>query len=313
MSRLSVVMACYNAMPFLPAAVASIQNQSFQDWKLIIVDDGSSDDSAEWLAEAVLQDDRLRVLSQQNAGQHVAANRAIATSTSTYIARMDADDVATPDRLAKQVAFLETHPEVGLVGGQIQRLGAKRSGLESNFPLTHESIVSSLMRNHHSMCNPTVMFRRELFNQLGGYWEHNIAEDWDLFLRMAEISQLANLPEVLLSYRFHTGSINGRRIVEAQLFNEYAAESAKRRGAGEPSLSMDEFRSSHRSNRWPLSWMFYSDSQSIGQYREAIAEIYDGRNMVGYPRLALAAAMSPNRAIRRLQNMLLGRLKSFSS
>lgn len=313
MPRLSVVMACYNAMPFLPRAVDSIRAQTFEDWELIVVDDGSTDQSPQWLRQAADEDPRIRVIHQENAGQQAAANRAISTSDAPLIARMDADDVASPERLAIQVKFLDDNPDIGLVGGQIERLGVKRSGLVSNFPLEHDAIVDALMLNHHALCNPTVMFRRELFNQLGGYWEHDIAEDWDMFLRMSEITRLANLPDVVLSYRFHTGSINGRRIVEAQLYNEYAAECARRRNARESSITMDEFRANHRSNRWPASWAFYADSMSIGQYREAIAEIYDGRGVVGFSRLMLAAAMSPGRAFRRVQNMVVGRLKGAAS
>ena len=308
MPRLSVVMACYNAMPYLPDAVDSIRQQSATDWELIAVNDGSTDATGEYLDRAATDDCRIRVLHQQNAGQNAAANRAIAASDSTYIARMDADDIADPNRLSRQLSFLDAQPDVGLVGGQIQRLGAKRSGLESNFPLGHDEIVSLLMRNHHALCNPTVMFRRELFDRIGGYWQHDIAEDWDMFLRMGEISRLANLPEIVLSYRFHTGSINGRRIVEAQLFNEYAADAAHRRKSGQPPQSVDEFRQSHRSRHWPASWIFYADSQSIGQYREAIAEIYDGRRVLGYGRLAMAALMSPTRAARRVRNMIAGKL-----
>ena len=307
MPRLSIVMACYNAMPYLPSAVDSIRQQTFEDWELIVVDDGSTDDSADWLREAASGDPRLHLCHQSNAGQNVAANRGIAMSSAQYIARMDADDVADPHRMRRQVEFLDANPAIGLVGGQIQRLGARRSGLESNFPLTHDQIVSLLMKNHHALCNPTVMFRRDLFEQLGGYWQHDIAEDWDLFLRLAEVSQLANLSDVVLSYRFHTGSINGRRIVEAQLFNEYAAESARRRLDDQPAVTMQQFRENHRSGRWPSSWVFYADSQSIGQYREAIAEIYDGRQVRGYGRLALAAMMSPSRAARRVANMFAAR------
>ena len=306
--QISCVMACYNAMPYLPDAVGSIQRQSVRDWELIVVNDGSTDQSGTWLRNAAQSDPRIRVIDQENAGQQAAANRGIEAARSNWIARMDADDIASPNRFAVQMKYLAANPDVGLLGGQIERLGSRRSGLASNFPLDHDGIVAALMQNHHSLCNPTVIFRRDLFEQIGGYWSHNIAEDWDLFLRMAEVTRLANTPDTVLSYRFHTGSINGRRIVEAQLFNEYAADAARRRSSGQPAVTMDQFRAEHRSNRWPQSWLFYCDSQSIGQYREAIAEIYDGRSMVGYGRLALAAVMSPARAIRRVQNIISGRL-----
>ena len=302
MSRVSVVMTVYNAMPFLPAAVESILGQTYTDFRFVIVNDGSNDGSREYLAS--LKDPRILLLDQENQGQQAAANRGIAASCSEYVARMDGDDVADLRRLELQVAHLDRHPEIGLVGGQIFRLGAQRSGLRSNFPTEHEPIVQALLRNHHSMCNATIMFRSKLFDELGCYCEHNIAGDRDVFLGVSEVSRLANLSEVLLSCRLHRGSINGRRIVEAQLFNEYAARLAVNRASSVPHVPFKEFLAEHRSQRWPNSWLFYLDCQSIGQYRESVAEIYNDQYLKGYARLFFSMLISPNRTWRRLRNML---------
>jgi glycosyltransferase involved in cell wall biosynthesis len=300
--RVSVVMTVYNGMPFLPAAVDSILNQSLQDFTFIIVNDGSTDDSSAFLAS--LSDPRIVLHHQTNQGQQAAANFGIRQAKTEFIARMDADDISSLDRLEKQVAFLDRNPQVGLVGGQILRLGSKRAGLPSNLPITHKNIVDALMMNRHGMCNATTMFRTELFHRIGGYWKHNIAEDWDLFLRLAEISELANLADILLSTRFHTGSVNGRRIVEAQLHNEYAATLASLRKTHSAEISYDEFLEHHRSHSWPRSWMFLLDCHSIGQYRVAVADIYNGKILQGYARLGLSMLMSPSRAIYRALNML---------
>lgn len=301
--QISIVVACYNAEPFLEAAMESVLAQSFQDWELIVVNDGSTDGSPGYLHQLAKRDDRVRVIDQPNQGQNAAANHAISLAIAPLIARMDADDVCDPGRLEKQVAFMRDNPKVGLLGTQIRRLGDKRSGLRSSFPVDHGGIVDALLQNHHAICNPTIVFRRSLFEQIGGYWEHNIAEDWDMFLRMGEISRLANLDEVLFSYRFHRSSINGRRIVEAQLFNEYAAAQWHLRQQGSPEISFEEFLGDHRSSRWPTSWLFSIDSHSIGQYRQAVAEIYSGRFARGSIRLGLAMAMSPLRTLRRAKRM----------
>ena len=300
MPQVSVVVAAYNAQPFLKAAMGSILEQSFRDWELIVVNDGSTDGTGDYLHQMAATDHRVRVIDQENQGQNAAANRAISEARSPLIARMDADDISDLSRLGQQVAFMDAHPGVGLLGTQIRRLGENRSGLNSSFPVDHDEIVSALLLNHHAICNPTVIFRRDLFEKIGGYWSHDIAEDWDMFLRMGEVSQLANLDEVLLSYRFHRGSINGRRIVEAQLFNEYAAALYCQRRDETPEISYEDFLSQHRSSRWPASWFFTIDSHSIGQYRQAIAEIYGGQSWKGYPRLGLSMAMSPARTIRRI-------------
>ena len=301
--QVSIVVACYNAQPFLTAALQSVVQQSFQEWEMIVVNDGSTDGSLEELHALASRDSRVRVFDQPNQGQNVAANQGIQQSRAPLIARMDADDISDPNRLEQQVAFMAAHPEVGLLGGQISRLGDQRSGLQSNFPTEHQAIIDCLLKNHHAICNPAIVFRRDLFDQIGGYWEHNIAEDWDMFLRMGEVSQLANLDACVLQYRFHRASINGRRIVEAQLFNEYAADCFIRRRNHRPAIPFDQFFADHRSQHWPSSWTFKSDALSIGQYRQAIAEIYGGQPVQGICRLGMSMVMSPTRTGRRLWNI----------
>jgi len=291
-------MAVYKAMAYLPESVESILNQTFTDFEFIIVNDGSTDESTDYLNS--LTDPRIVLLHQKNAGQQAAANKAIQQAKAPYIARMDADDLAEPVRFEKQVAFLDANPEVGLVGSQIYRLGGNNRGLGSSFPCDHDKLYEELINNRHAMCNPTIMFRKQLFQEIGGYWEHNIAEDWDMFLRIGEISKLANLPEPLLSYRFHTGSINGRRMFEAQLHNEYACELARRRNRGNEEITFDEFRKTHKSSRWPFSWIFRMDCKSVAEYRIAIAEVDEGRKIRGALRLGFACLCSPVRTFERI-------------
>lgn len=309
MPEVSIVVACYNAQPYLAAAMESIMDQTFVDWELIVVNDGSTDSSGMYLRELADRDDRVVLVEQTNQGQQAAANAGIAIAKSPLIARMDADDIAEPERLALQVAYMKQHPNVGLLGGQIRRLGETGSGLASNFPTEHDDIVAALRKNHHAICNPTIVFRKDVFDSIGGYWDHDIAEDWDMFLRMGEVSRLANLNTILLSYRFHSGSINGRRIVEAQLYNEYAAFMSLQRQRKETESTFEEFCDNHRSRRWPASWLFVADSHSIGQYRQAIAELYGGKKIRGTMRLAMSLVMSPARTLRRIGNMIASRAK----
>lgn len=298
----SVVMTVFNAMPYLPTSVQSILDQTLGNFECIIVDDGSTDGTSEYLAS--LTDPRVIVLRQSRTGQQRAAHRAILQARSPYIARMDGDDVADPQRLEKQWKFLESSPEVGLVGSQITRRGEKSSGLPSNLPTNHEQIVDDLMHNRHSMCNPATMFRRDLYLKVGGYWEHNIAEDWDLFLKIADHAKLANLDETLLCYRFHASSINGRRIVEAQLYNEYAAELARRRKDGRSPIEYAEFYANHRCRRFPECVLFYLDCHAVAQYRIGVAEIHSGKWFIGSLRTAYSMVCSPRRVARRIKQKL---------
>ncbi len=306
--RVAVVMSVYNGMPYLPEAVKSILDQTYHDFEFLIVNDGSTDGTEAFLA--TLTDPRIHVFTQDRQGQQSAAHLGIRSTQAEYIARMDSDDVASPDRLEKQVAYLDKHPDVGLVGTQITRRGDRGFGLKSHLPTEHHQIVDDLMHNRHSMCNPSTMLRRDLYFAVGGYWKYNIAEDWDLFLRLAEVSKLANLDEPLLSYRFHSGSINGRRIIEAQLYNEYAAHLAKLRASGQPPVPYETFLATHRSQSFPSSVLFYCDCYSLGQYRLAVADLHSGRPLRGYLRMTYAIACSPNRLFRRMRHFVAAKFKS---
>jgi len=298
--RVAVVMTVYNGMPYLKQAVESILCQSLNEFEFIIVNDGSTDSTSEFLQS--ICDPRVTTIYQERSGQQAAAHRGIVAASATYIARMDSDDVSAPQRLEHQLKFLDANADVGLVGSQITRRGESGSGLLSHFPTDHDRIVDDLLHNRHSMCNPSTMFRRSLYFTVGGYWQHNIAEDWDLFLKIAEHSKLANLDEPLLSYRFHTGSINGRRIVEAQLYNEYAAHLAKRRLAGIPATTFADFLAAHRSQRFPYSLFFKLDCHSVAQYRKAFAEIHSGKPVKGGLRTIYSICCSPGRMVRRVRN-----------
>ncbi len=300
----TVVMTVYNGIAYVRDSVESILHQTLTDFEFIIVDDGSNDGTSEYVDS--IDDPRVVVIHQQRAGQQAAAHGAILQAKASLIARMDSDDLSDPQRLDKQVRFLAANPDVGLVGSQITRGGEKGSGLLSHFPTDHDGIVADLMHNRHSMCNPATMFRRQLYFDIGGYWEHNIAEDWDMFLKIADIAKLANLDEPLLSYRFHTGSINGRRTVEAQLYNEFAAHQAQRRRAGLTPDTYTNFLANHRSQRFPSSFFFYSDCYSLVQYRKAVAEIHSGKPIRGRLRGLYSIVCSPNRMIRRVKSYVFG-------
>jgi len=298
--RVAVVMTVHNGMPYLKPAVESILSQSLAEFEFIIVNDGSTDSTSEFLQS--IRDPRVTTIHQERCGQQAAAHHGIVAASATYIARMDSDDVSAPQRLERQLTFLDANPDIGLVGSQITRRGESGSGLLSHFPTDHDRIVDDLFHNRHSMCNPSTMFRRDLYFAVGGYWQHNIAEDWDLFLKIAEHAKLANLDEPLLSYRFHTGSINGRRIVEAQLYNEFAAHLAGQRRAGLPATTISEFLAAHRSQRFPYSTFFHLDCHSVAQYRKAVAEVHSGKPIRGGLRAIYSIACSPGRMIRRAKN-----------
>jgi glycosyltransferase involved in cell wall biosynthesis len=200
----SVVMPMYNASRYVGDAVLSVMAQTFRDFELIVIDDGSTDGSALTVRRAVGNPVQLRLIHQENKGVSAAANRGTELARGEFIARMDADDIALPSRLERQVEFLRGHPDYVAVGSRVMFIDDEGDDLYEmpGIHLTHEDIDRGLMEVEWAILQPAAMMRTEAMRKVGGYRaDLHIHEDHDLFLKLAEIGKLANLPEVLLRYR----------------------------------------------------------------------------------------------------------------
>lgn len=208
---LSVALPVYNAGRHLVPAVSSILGQTFGDFELIAVDDGSTDGSRSVLERFAAADPRVRLISRPNTGIVGALNDACHAARAPLLARMDADDIAFPDRFAHQVDYLATHPEVVALGaGVIYLDGVGRPVKPCPRAADHEQLETALLAGDGgALIHPVVMFRRAALAAAGFYRpEAQYVEDLDLFLRLARTGRLANLPEPLLYYRVHATSIN---------------------------------------------------------------------------------------------------------
>ncbi|HWA86496.1 MAG TPA: glycosyltransferase [Opitutus sp.] len=213
--EVSVLLPVRDAVAFLPESVGSIRRQTLTAWELVAVDDGSSDGSGEWLRRAATEDQRIRVIAQEGRGLVAALNCAAAEAHGVFLARMDADDVARPMRLARQVEFLKTHPAVGVVGSAVRRIGAA-SGIWRR-PGDDAALRAELLFRT-PFVHPTVMLRRELWETAaeGGYREDfRAAEDIDLWERLAPHTAFGNLDEPLLDYRVHAAQVT--RVATAEM------------------------------------------------------------------------------------------------
>ena len=235
--QVSIVMPIYNGQNYLVDAVASLVEQTFADWELICVDDGSTDRSAEivdWLAS---QEDRIRVLHQENTGIVGALNHGCTVAQAPLICRMDCDDIALPDRIAKQYEFLQRNPDVLVVGSSILEMDSDGEPLAiSRLPLKHAGIEANLLSRRTGHFHPTTMFRAEAFRDVGGYRrQYQWVEDHDLWLRMARVGKLANLSDCLLCYRQHAGSVCWQRSDQQRLLmNDLLQSAYKERGKKAP-------------------------------------------------------------------------------
>lgn len=210
MPNVSVILPCYNAEKYLAATMRSIAQQTYRDYEFVIVNDGSTDRSEQILQSFAEEDARVRIISRPNTGYVKALKEGIEKSTGPLIARMDADDIAKPDRFEKQVAFMDAHPEVVLLGGSYNLIDSESRRLRTmQQPTDHATLVQQCLAGTTPICHPLSMFRRETYFRVGGYDEGCCpAEDLDLWLRMSEVGEIACLPDVLLDYRLHAGSVS---------------------------------------------------------------------------------------------------------
>jgi glycosyltransferase involved in cell wall biosynthesis len=233
-------MAVYNAGSYLRAALDSILGQTLSDFELVVVDDGSTDGSSRVLEEYEARDPRLRLLPQPNAGLIASLNRGLEQCRGEYVARMDADDVALPERLERQVRFLDVHSDHVAVGCRTLLIDADGDPIcPYAYLCDHEQIDAMHMAGGGgAICHPAVTMRTKEVRGAGGYdpaMRH--AEDLDLFLRLAEIGRVANLPEVLLHYRMHARSVGHLYRQEQHRSTVAAVEAAhRRRGLSPPRL-----------------------------------------------------------------------------
>ena len=210
---ISVVMPVYNALPFLDESISSILDQTLTDFEFVIFDDASTDGSVELLRQWSLRDKRITLHeSNERLGVSGSSNAVVSRACAPILARMDADDIAHPDRLRRQWEIIRSRPDVAVIGTLCNGIDA--SGREvrprDRWRLVRRSI-------HIPFPHGSAMFRREVFDQVGGYDEKSAGgEDQDLFLRMAARGRVLTLPDVLYSYRYHSSNatlFNGKRAV----------------------------------------------------------------------------------------------------
>ncbi|MGH7502526.1 MAG: glycosyltransferase [Longimicrobiales bacterium] len=206
--RVSILLPCRNADAYLSDAIASLEEQTFGDFEVIAVDDGSTDDTANILNAWATRDGRVRVSHMPPRGIVRALQVAAGASRAPLLARMDADDIASPDRLKRQIAYLDARPDVVACGTRIRYIprsavkdGARRYELWIN-SLSEPALLERDLFVECPIAHPTLLVRRAAFERAGGYRETAWPEDYDLVFRLWRAGgRLANVPEVLLDWR----------------------------------------------------------------------------------------------------------------
>ena len=283
----SILLPFRNAAPTLDAAIDSIAQQSFTDWELLLIDNASSDESSSIAHNWSQRDPRIRVIKEPTVGIAHALNTGLAQARAPLIARMDADDISNPERLARQVEYMNAHPEIGVLGtrttfaslpaGPAYRTGRQAGTVEKNsgmqwFVQWQNTILTP--RDHYvkrfvdaPLAHPTVMFRRELVDRFGGYDTGPLPEDHELWLRwMHHGVRFAKLPEELVTWADH----------------------ADRLSRTHPNYSVDAFFNTKA--KWMAKWLALSGSPPHGGGEKSRPVIIAGTSGLCRARAALLEA-----------------------
>jgi glycosyltransferase involved in cell wall biosynthesis len=299
MALITVLMPVYNGIAYLAEAVDAIKAQTLTDWRLLVVDDGSTDGSGEYIES--LRDSKIDLLALEHVGLGAALNAGLELCQSPFIARMDCDDICHPMRFERQLQFLEANPDVGVVGTQFRYFGERGEvPFSRQMPLEHDRIVSELREGRLALVHASLMFRRSVLESVGGYRVRGVGEDWDLFLRICETSRVANLPESLYRWRLHPNSVCRARVHETVRRIRYACDCARKRRDGLEEWSFDRYCAREDALPFWRRTIQSLDEYALEQYRESMAEIAGDRPFVGRLRLGWSGCCSPTRGVDRV-------------
>ena len=272
----SVAMSVYNGERFLSEAIESVLGQTFSDFEFLILDDGSRDSSRAIIERYAAGDRRIRLISRENRGLVASLNQLLEEARAPLVARMDADDICRPDRFARQVGFFAANPDYGVVGSWTEHIGedagreasdwadfpnAPADGLDNHGgsgcqaiewngwpkqsdstgqPLTHKDFLREIETRRVLLCHSSVMYRRDVVRKVGGYHSaFTHCEDLDLWLRLAAVTKLGNIPERLIRYRRYPGQVSNRYATDQQVGAAIARIAHEERSAGRPDPTAD--------------------------------------------------------------------------
>ncbi|CAP56479.1 glycosyltransferase family 2 protein [Gluconacetobacter diazotrophicus] len=236
---IDILVPAYNAEPTIREAIDSLRNQTVRNIRIVVVDDGSTDATGRILAEMAAQDGRIVVLTQPNGGIVAALTYGLSVCRAPFIARHDADDLAAPDRLERQIRHMEEHPDCVAVSGSGSHIDAqgRPTGGRVRLARIDKADPFWIPAREPYLPQPFLLMRRAAFDLAGGYRSLAVAEDSDLYWRLDDIGTLSNIDRNFGSYRVHAGSVSSASIRNGRsmaFWSQMAALSARRRRAGQP-------------------------------------------------------------------------------
>ena len=301
---ISVVIPAYNAAKFIEPAIESVLKQTFQEFEVILVDDGSTDNTLKILELYAEKDCRIRLIHCEHGGLSLALNRGIREAKYPWIARMDADDIALPERFAKQIKAVRSHPQVVAWGTYAYHINSqgKILGLAQTGPSTEAEFYKLRNEGHLvQLIHPTVLLKKEVLLAVGGYKpEFEPVEELELFDRMAAYGPTLVLAEPLLLYRVHSNSVSMQRFFFQRKLMRYVVSCHRARISGEQELSFEEFLQKYQKQAFWRRWQQELKTSGMYYYRKAGLSVGEGQYLQGGIYLGLSAVLNPNYSLTRL-------------
>lgn len=274
----SFVMPVKDGERFIAEAMTSVQEQTFRDLELVVVDDGSTDGTREIVRGRAREDPRIRLVEQDHRGLPGALNIGLEAARGPWVARLDADDRALPHRLERQLAAAARRPDVAVWAGWALTVDitGRIIGQVATGPVTDEEFRRAHASGFIEILHPTVLARRGVLLDVGGYDERFlIGEDVELWDRVGEVAPILTLPEPLIHFRAHPASESTRRLAESVQVHRFVAARRASRDAG------DE-----------LSWSEFQAAEAEGPLRDRLRRRVEERAVVEYRRAGVAYATS---------------------
>jgi glycosyltransferase involved in cell wall biosynthesis len=304
----SIVMTVYNGERFLAESVESVLNQTMPNFELIAVDDGSTDSSRKILERYASLDTRVKVISRAHAGVPAAANLGVRHAKYQLIARTDSDDRMLPDRLERQIAFLNEHQRVQLVCSNCHFINAAGRRIGSSSCRVDVEHAQTELRP--SLCleliQSTVLMRKGAFLALGGYRENlPYAEDRDLWGRFVTSGLAITVqPAYLVEFRLHTGAMTMKKAFMQHEICSFIDENVRRRFRGMPEISFSAFQRANRSAPAILRLREKTEFLALHAFKRASRHYGEGQYLKCALSMAAAVSLNPAHIMRRLRQRI---------
>jgi len=308
--RTSVIMPAYNAERYLTEAIESVLAQTWKDFELIILDDGSKDRTLEIAQSYARRDRRVRVESHANIGIAPTLNKGLALAESEWVVQMHADDVMMPNRIERQLAFVAEHPELAVASCWIKHIDAEGRIIAkgSSSLTTHDAVQKLLIANVLiGISHPACIMRKSAVQAVGGYREQfRVNEDIDLWGRLLERGyKILVQPECLLKYRVHAGSASIARARSICQQTHWVKDCMLRRRRGEAELSWPEYLRLSRKRPWYIRLNAERKDMAKVFYKAAAFHFAQRKYSLAVPAVVAALLLQPAYTIPQVASKLL--------